>query len=53
MVIIKIFFTYSFILNAMWLMNGSSLPQVVCMRAHVIFTIFVFVCICGVKHILC
>jgi len=26
-------------------MFGSSLPTVVCMRAHVLFTLFVFVCI--------
>ena len=29
-----------------------SLPPVVCRRAHVLITLFVFVCACGVQHIL-
>jgi len=32
---------------------GLSLPPVVCRRVHVLFTLFVLVCVCGVKHILC
>jgi hypothetical protein len=31
----------------------SSLPLVVCMRAHVLFTLFVLVCMWRVQHILC
>ena len=31
----------------------SSLPPVVCKRAHVLFTLFVFVCYSGVQHMLC
>jgi len=34
-------------------MFGSSLPPVVCRRAHVLFTLFVFVWYSGVQHILC
>jgi hypothetical protein len=35
------------------MMFGSSLPPVVCRRAHVLFMLFVFVCHSGVQHILC
>ena len=31
---------------------GSSLPPVVCRRTHVLFTLFVFVCVCLVRHYL-
>jgi hypothetical protein len=34
-------------------MFGSSLPPFVCRRAHVLFTLFVFVAYSGVQHILC
>ena len=34
-------------------MFGSSLPPVVCRRSHVLFTLFVFVCVRVVHHILC
>ena len=34
-------------------MFGSSLPPVVCRRAHVLFTLFVFVLHSSVQHILC
>jgi hypothetical protein len=34
-------------------MFGSSLPLVVCSRAHVLFTLFVFVTHSGVQHIFC
>jgi len=34
-------------------MFGSSLPLVVCSRAHVLFALFVFVTYSGVQHILC
>jgi hypothetical protein len=33
-------------------MFSSSLPPIVCRRAHVLFTLFVFVCSCAL-HILC
>jgi hypothetical protein len=32
---------------------GSYLPPVVCRRAHVLFTLFVFIAYSGVQHILC
>ena len=32
---------------------GSSLPPVVCRKAHVVFTFSVFVCLRGVQYILC
>jgi len=35
-------------------MFGSSIPPVVCMRVHVLITLFVFVCVhSGVQHMLC
>jgi len=36
-------------------MFGSSLPPVVCRRAHVLFTLFVFVCLewCPIHFVLC
>ena len=34
-------------------MFSSSLPPVFCRRAHAVFTLFVFVCLLGVQHILC
>jgi hypothetical protein len=40
---------YNFYIETMF---GSSLPSVVCRRAHVVFTLFVFV-INGVQYILC
>ena len=35
------------------MMFGSSLPQVVCGRAHVLLTLFVFICVWWCQHILC
>ena len=34
-------------------MSGSSIPPVVCMRTHILFTLFVFGANSGVQHILC
>ena len=63
------FFVFSYYVSTFWVsccdvcydfrlktMFGSSLPPVVCMWAHVLVTLFVFVCCLahsGVQHILC
>ena len=41
---------YDFRIKAMFV---SSLPPVVCRRAHALFTLYVFVAYSGVQHILC
>ena len=41
---------YDFLIKTMF---DSFLPQVVCRRLHVLFTLFVFVCVSGAQHILC
>jgi hypothetical protein len=43
-------FCYDFRMKTMF---GSSLPPVICRRAHVSFTLVVFVWYSGVIHILC
>ena len=43
-------FCYDFRMETMF---GSSLPPVICRRAHVSFTLVVFVWYSGVIHILC
>jgi len=41
------------LLNGIQMMFGSSLPPVVCRRSHVLFTLFVFVCVySGVQHLM-
>jgi hypothetical protein len=42
----------SYLRYLLCLMFGSSLPPVVCRRAHVVFTLFVFACVWCFQHIL-
>ena len=43
----------SYLCYLLCLMFGSSLPPVVCRRAHVLFMLFVLFVYSGVQHILC
>ena len=53
-VTITIVFLFSIVVHLAFcyaLYSKHTLPPVVCRRAHVLFTVFVFVCVGGVQHI--